>query len=239
MPIRTILVDDEEFAREELKHQLSIYNNFEICDEAVNGLDAIRKINELKPDLIFMDIEMPGLKGIDVVELIHADDSYSPFIVFVTAYNTFAIDAFKYDVKDYLLKPIDPRRFSLTISKIIKYFEKTSVYEKNIIAKSGSRSTIIKHDDILFISVENTVVSIFASAKFYATTYRTLDEFEKILDPSIFVRTHRTYIINVEKIKEIKQVQSGLLSLKISGYDDKEIPVSRAKVKELKRILKI
>lgn len=238
MILKTIIIDDEEFAREELKHQLSIYPDFEIVSEAVNGTDAIQKVKDLKPDLIFMDIEMPGLKGIEVAEMLFNDSAYNPFIVIVTAYHNFAIDAFKYDVKDYLLKPIEPKRFSLTISKVLKHFESKNVFD-SIVARSSNKSTIIKTNEISFITVENSVIFIYLADKPYSTTFRTLDEIEKILDPNIFVRTHRGYIVNIKKVREVKQLNSGNLSLKITDNDAKEIPVSRTKVKDIKCLLKL
>lgn len=238
MILKTIIIDDEEFAREELKHQLSIYQDFEIIAEAVNGTDAIQKIKDLKPDLIFMDIEIPGLKGIEVAEMLFNDPVYMPFIVIVTAYHNFAIDAFKYDVKDYLLKPIEPKRFSLTASKIIKHFENKNIFD-SIVAKSSNKSTIIKTSEISYITVEDSVIFIYSSNKPYSTTFRTLDDIEKVLDPNLFIRTHRAYIVNINKVREVKQLSSGNLSLKISDIDVKEIPVSRAKVKYIKYLLRL
>lgn len=238
MILKTIIIDDEEFAREELKHQLSIYPDFEIIAEAVNGTEAIQKIKDLKPDLVFMDIEMPGLKGIEVAEMLFNDAVYNPFIVIVTAYQNFAIEAFKYDIKDYLLKPIDPKRFSLTASKVIKHFESKNIFD-SIVARSSNKSTIIKTSEITYITVEDSIIFIYSKDKPYSTTFRTLDDIEKVLDPKIFFRTHRAYIVNIEKVREVKQLNSGNLSLKISDNDAKEIPVSRAKVKDIKYLLRL
>jgi len=238
MSIKTIIIDDESFAREEIKHLLSYYNDFIIESEASNGIEAIKLIKNIKPDLIFMDIEMPGLKGIDIAELLYNDNLYKPYIVFITAYQNFAVEAFKYDIKDYLLKPIEPKRFTLCINKIISFFG-TKFLEKTIIAKSSNKTTIIKQDEISFINIEEGVVYINTADKAYSTSYRTLDDLEKLLNASVFFRAHRSFIVNINKIREVKQSNTGILSLKIIDNNAKEIPVARSKVKDFKNLFKI
>jgi len=236
LSIKTVIIDDEPFAREEIKHLLSYYKEFNIEYEISNGIDAIKIIIDIKPELIFMDIEMPGLKGIEVAELLHSENLYKPYIVFVTAYQNFAVDAFKYDIKDYLLKPIEPKRFTFCVSKIIKHFENKT---NNIIAKTANKTTIIKQEEISFINIEEGVVYINIADKAYSTNYRTLDDLEKRLDISVFFRTHRSYIVNINKIREVKQSNSGNLSLKIIDNSVKEIPIARTKVKEFKNLFNI
>ncbi|MBN1114781.1 MAG: LytTR family transcriptional regulator DNA-binding domain-containing protein [Oligoflexia bacterium] len=236
--LTAFIADDEIFAREELKHQLSVYNDISLVGEADNGIDAVKSIRELKPDIIFLDIEMPGLKGLEVAGVLSTIQSYNPYIIVVTAYDNYAVRAFEYDIVDYVLKPIDPKRFSSSISKVLKYYGQASRMTR-VSARKGNRIVLIPTEDISFVYVEDSVVFVNSGGRNYSTTYRSLDELEKELEPGEFLRTHRAYIVNLKKVREIKQLSSGLLSLKIENIDTTEVPVSRAKAKEVKNIFKI
>jgi len=238
MKLTAFIAEDEAFAREELKHQLSMCPEVVLVGESDNGIEAAKSIKELKPDLLFLDIEMPGMKGLDIMDSLSSVPSYKPFVIIVTAYDQYALKAFEYDVVDYLLKPIDTKRFSTAMSRVLKYFEATPKMQR-ITAKRGNRIILIPVDDISYISVEDSVVSIYSGGTIYSTTYRTLDDVEKELDANTFCRTHRGYIVNLKKVREIKQEDSGSLLLKIEDVKDVEIPVSRSKAKDVKAIFKL
>ena len=236
--VSVLIADDERFAREELKHQLSVYPELLLIGEADNGIEAVKTIKELRPDLLFLDIEMPGLKGIEVIEALSSMPDYRPFIVIVTAYESYAVKAFEYDVLDYLLKPVDTKRLANTMSRVLKY---TSGQQRinRIAAKRLNRMVLIPEEEISFVGVEDSVVYIKCGAEKYSTTYRTLDDIEKDLDNKKFVRVHRAYIVNIKKVREIKNEDSGGLLLRLEDVQTEEIPVSRTNAKAFKSIFNI
>ena len=238
MKISVFIAEDERFAREELKHQLSVYPELMLVGETDNGIEAVKIIKELKPDLIFLDIEMPGLKGIEVIAALSSDPSYKPFIIIVTAYESYAVKAFEYDVVDYLLKPVDTKRLATAMSRVLKYTSGQK-HVNRIAAKRLNRFVLIPEEEISFVGVEDSVVFIRCGEEKYSTTYRTLDEIEKELDTKKFVRVHRGYIVNVKKVREIKNEDSGGLLLKIEDIKGEEIPVSRTNAKAFKSIFNI
>ncbi len=238
MKISVFIAEDERFAREELKHQLSAYPELMIVGEAENGIEAVKTIKEILPDVLFLDIEMPGLKGIEVIEALSSIPSYKPFIIIVTAYDSHAVKAFEYDVVDYLLKPVDTKRLATAMSRVLKY-SSGQKHVNRIAAKRLNRFVLIPEEEISFVGVEDTVVFIRCGDEKYSTTYRTLDEIEKDLDSTKFVRVHRGYIVNIKKVREIKNEDSGGLLLKIEDVKGEEIPVSRTNAKSFKSIFKL
>jgi two-component system, LytTR family, response regulator LytT len=237
MNISAFIAEDELFGREEIKHQLSVYPEVILVGETDNGIDAVKTIKELKPDLLFLDIEMPGLKGLEVVASLSSMPGYKPFVIIVTAYDHYAIKAFEYDVVDYLLKPIDTKRFSTAMGRVMRYFN-TSSHIKRITAKRGNRIMLIPSEEISYVYMEDSIVYIISKGTSYSTTHRTLEDIQKELDEKDFFRTHRGYIVNLKKIREIKQEDSGVLLLKLEDSDE-QIPVARSKAKELKSIFNL
>jgi len=239
MKLTVFIADDEAFARDEVKHLLSMHPECVIVGEASSGVEAVQKIKELKPEVLFLDIEMPGLKGLDVAGVVNSIEGYKPYTIIITAYDNFALTAYEQNVMDYLLKPIDPKRFSMAVGKVMSY-SKVSLAGKieRIVAKSGNKVVLIPQNEISFICMDETVVYINCGDAAYTTTYRTLEELESELDKTIFFKTHRAYIVNIKKIREIKQTSSGTLNLKLEDVTSKEVPVSRNNVKELKGIFK-
>ncbi|PID28760.1 MAG: DNA-binding response regulator [Candidatus Cloacimonadota bacterium] len=209
--LRTIIIDDEKIARNRMKRLLTGFGDkIKIIDEAENGKEAVSKINELKPDLIFLDIQMPGLNGFEVLENL----VFRPQIIFVTAYDNYAIRAFEENSADYLLKPVTPERLEKAILKA----EKTQNPEiKNkidqiltAITNKRRKLAVKTQDKIIFVEYEK-ITCIRAEEK-YARVYsppksrlisKTLNELEREL-PENFIRIHRSSIINTDFLKEIK-----------------------------------
>ena len=237
MDIMAFIAEDEHFGRDELKHQLSIYSEVKFIGEADNGLDAVRSIKELRPDLIFLDIEMPGLKGTEVLDHIGSMESYKPFIIIVTAYDNYAVKAFEHDVVDYLLKPIDSSRFAKAMSRVLKYFGSIKRINR-ISAKKAGKIVLIPMEDIACIYMDNSTVYVCSKELQYSTTYRTLDEVQKELDEKDFFRAHRGYIVNLKNVRELKQADSGTMLVKLDGFT-KDVPVSRNRAKDLKSFFKL
>jgi two-component system LytT family response regulator len=226
--IRTILVDDERLARNELKKILNDFPEIDILDEAVNVADAIEKIEQHKPDLIFLDIQMPGQKtGFDLLEVLE----HTPKVVFTTAYNEFAIKAFEFNALDYLLKPIETHRLSDAIQKVKRSIEKETHQLQNqlgvqdqVFVKDGERCWFVKLGEVrLFESVGNYAKVFFNGNK--PLILKSLNALEERLDPKVFFRANRKHIINLQMITKIDNQYNGGLKVTLQGGE--EIEVSR------------
>lgn len=226
--IKTILVDDERLARNELKKILQDFPEIEIIDEAVNVADAIEKIEIQKPQLIFLDIQMPGGKtGFDLLESL----AYTPNVIFTTAYNEFALKAFEYNALDYLLKPIETARLSDAIHKAKKQISNINLAIQNqlgihdqVFVKDGERCWFVKLGEVrLFESVGNYAKVFFGSNK--PLILKSLNALEERLDPKVFFRANRKHIINLQSISKIDTLFNG--SLKVTLQGGEEIEISR------------
>lgn len=226
--IKTILVDDERLARNELKKILQDFPEIEIIDEAVNVADAIEKIEIQKPQLIFLDIQMPGGKtGFDLLESL----AYTPNVIFTTAYNEFALKAFEYNALDYLLKPIETARLSDAIHKAKKQISNFNQAIQNqlgihdqVFVKDGERCWFVKLGEVrLFESVGNYAKVFFGSNK--PLILKSLNALEERLDPKVFFRANRKHIINLQSISKIDTLFNG--SLKVTLQGGEEIEISR------------
>jgi len=233
--IRTILVDDERLARNELKKILTDFPEIEIIDEAVNVQEALEKIEEAKPELIFLDIQMPGNKtGFDLLEML----DYTPKVVFTTAYNEFAIKAFEYNALDYLLKPIETKRLNDAIAKVKKNIEKESYIQRDqlgvndqVFVKDGERCWFVKLGEVrLFESVGNYAKVFFGTNK--PLILKSLNALEERLDPKVFFRANRKHIINLLMISKIDHQFNG--SLKVTLLGGEEIEISRRQAVKFK-----
>ena len=226
--IKTLIVDDERLARNELKKILKEFPEIEILDEAVNVADAIEKIELHKPELIFLDIQMPGNKtGFDLLEVLE----HTPKVVFTTAFNEFAIKAFEFNALDYLLKPIETHRLSDAIQKVKRSIEKETNQVQNqlgvhdqVFVKDGERCWFVKLGEVrLFESVGNYAKVFFNGNK--PLILKSLNALEERLDPKVFFRANRKHIINLQMISKIDNLYNG--GLKVTLHGGEEIEVSR------------
>ena len=220
----TILVtDDEQPARRKL---LSfIRSSACTCEvhEATNGIEALEKISALKPQLVFLDIQMPGMSGFEVIE--HMGDHDMPFVVFVTAYDQYALDAFEVNAVDYLLKPFDRSRFQKAFeraleriasqkpvhenfSKLLAEINRTKTYSERFLVNSSSKYFFVQAADIRYISSEEKYVSLHTDSGTFLLR-DTMNNMEQKLNPATFTRVHRSYIVNVSCIKEIQPWSHG------------------------------
>jgi len=251
--IKCIVVDDEKLAREELIYFLSKSNDFEVLAQGENGIDALNLINKHKPQVVFCDIDMPILDGLKVgKEIINL--KFDVFLVYVTAYDEYAISAFENNAIDYLLKPIRKERFEQTLQKIKNKIEKENIHNNikvdnilNKLNKNDPNNYIclyregliypVKCEEIIYIHKEEkririeTIRGIFESNK-------SLIEFEEVLDKNLFFKCHRSYIININYIETIIPWFNRTFRVKLKKVNE-EIPVSRKQTAELKELLKI
>jgi two-component system LytT family response regulator len=244
--IRAIVIDDEELARDSLKLSLKNFGQISIIDECSNGFEAVKSVREHKPDVIFLDIQMPRLNGFDVVELL-ADEA--PNIIFITAYDEYAIKAFDANALDYLLKPVNTERLKKAIerleekilsnskteySNILTNFSKQNYPLHRILVKENTKVYIIPVENISHIEAQDDYILIHTKDNCFLKNER-ISNLESDLDPQIFIRLHRSFLVNIDFISRIESYtkDSRLVKL-ITGV---EIPVSRSGYKKLKQIL--
>jgi two-component system LytT family response regulator/two-component system response regulator LytT len=270
MELRTILVDDEQLARDELRYLLSQIPDVEIVGQAGNGLEALESIDRLEPDLVFLDIQMPGLTGFEVARRLL--DGPVAHIIFVTAYDQHAIEAFEVNAVDYLLKPVDPARLELALQRarrriaserraigtpaaadgaglpgistdqlerIVELVSERQNRRDRLVIKIGERFLLVQADDIIHASLVDDTITVVTNQYAGASSYRTLDELQARLDPSVFWRVHRSHLVNINKIKEIVPWFSRNYILRMKGDKTMEIPVSRTQTRRLRDYLKL
>jgi len=242
MPIRTIIIDDERLARIELRKLLSDFADIEVIDEAVNAEEALQKIGVLQPELIFLDIQMPGKTGFDLL----AELDRSPDVIFTTAYHEYAIKAFEFNALDYLTKPIDPRRLADALQKMQGQDLRRSQAalpepgllseHDQVFVKDGERCWFVKLSDIrLFESVGNYARVFFGPNK--PLILKSLNALEERLDPRVFFRTNRKHIVNLRMIEKVEPYFNGGLLLELRGGE--KIEVSRRQTLRFKDMMSL
>lgn len=241
--MRTIIVDDERLARNELRRLLEAYPHIEIVAEATNGEEAIEKIHEFRPELVFLDIQMPGKNGFEVLESL--DQSLAPDVIFTTAYDEYALKAFDFDAIDYLLKPIDEQRLDQAIKKLEEENKaeesgglKPKVFTETdqVFVKDGNKYWFIRLNEVrLFESIGNYVRIYFENHK--PLILRSLNALEERLDPQVFFRANRKHIINLRMIESIEPYFSGGILVKLRGGE--RIEVSRRQAVKFKDLLSL
>ena len=208
--LKVLIIDDESPAREIIKLFMKDFSDFEVVGEAENGFEGLRKIKELNPDLIFLDIQMPKLTGFELLELL--DDA--PKVIFSTAYDEYALKAFEHHAIDYLLKPYNRSRFSEAIkaaldqahqsnqsnTSLLETYQEEPAYQ--VVVKDGSKINIIPVEEIIRIAAQDDYAEI-VTAKGKFLKKQTMSHFEKILDGNLFIRVHRSSIVKVAEIKSI------------------------------------
>jgi len=240
-----LIIDDEKLARELLREFLAAFPQIEILGECSKGSDAVEQIEKLKPDLIFLDVQMPGMTGFDVLdEIIH-----EPYVIFTTAYDQYAIKAFEKNAVDYLLKPLDEERFKLAINRALqrKKMESENIeellsgmhtpvmrtsYDAHIFVQKSEKLFNLPVDEIMYLeaSGDYTVIST-KNDQFVSSS--GIGKLEEIMNPDKFIRVHRSTIINLSFLKEIERHFNGGMIVKM--LNGKTFPVSRTYAKMIRR----
>jgi two-component system LytT family response regulator/two-component system response regulator LytT len=257
--LRAVVVDDEQLAREELCFLLGQIGSVEVVAQATNGIEALKVIEDESPDLVMLDVQMPGLSGFEVARrLLHAGGEAQ--IVFVTAFDQYAIEAFEVNAVDYLLKPVEPSRLGTTVDRVRRRIlserpgGRSTVAEldrvlhllgdrqdrrEQLAVKVGDRFLLIQADEVIHASVEDDVITVETNSLSGTSNYRTLDELQAHVDPTVFWRVHRSHLVNINKIKEIVPWFSRNFLLKMRDAKGTEIPVSRSQTKRLREYLRL
>ena len=256
MDLRAVIVDDEQLARDELGYLLGRVGGIEVIGQAGNGVEALTTIDRLQPDLVFLDVQMPGLTGFEVARRL-LDVQAGSQIIFVTAFDQHAIEAFEVNAVDYLLKPVDPARLEVAVQrarkrissdrslgsdqleKIVELVAERQSRRERLAIKVGERFLLVQAEEIIYASLADEGITVVTSQHAGTSNYRTLDELQSRLDPTVFWRVHRSHLVNINKIKEIVPWFSRNYILKMKDAKSTEIPVSRTQTRRLREYLKL
>jgi two-component system, LytTR family, response regulator LytT len=259
MPINTVIVDDERPARDELAFLLKDFPEVNVVAQGRNGLEAIALIKEHDPDLVFLDVQMPGLDGFGVIKKLVERKLRIPQIVFATAFDNYAVKAFEVNAVDYVLKPFDKGRIAKAIQRAKKLVESnTSPVDRleslvgqlslpaskaaqpvKLLVKSNARMFLVDAEDVIYASIQDGTITIFARDFEGVSNYRTIEDLAASLDADVFWRAHRSYLVNINHIKEVVPWFKSSYMVKMDDKRASEIPVSRAQTKRLRELLKL
>jgi len=260
MAINTIIVDDEKPAREELAFLLKGFAEINLIGQGKNGIEAVNLIKEHAPDLVFLDVQMPGLDGFGVLKRLVERKLKVPHVVFATAFDQYAVQAFDVNAVDYVLKPFDKARIGKAIQRARREIEAqespadrleqlvsqlgaagkpTAAAPTKILVKSQQRMLLVDADDLVYASIEDGLISVMSKEVEGSSNYRTLEELHAALDSDSFWRPHRSYLVNIHHIKEVVPWFKSSFMIKMNDKKQTEIPVSRQQTKRLRELFKL
>lgn len=251
--IGTLLIDDESLAREELAFLLKDFPEIEVLGSASDGVQAIDLIEKLEPELVFLDVQMPGVDGMNVMRTLKERSVPLPHFVLVTAYEHYAVQAFRMQAFDYLLKPVDRARLAETVDRVHRIVQEKSKLaaeppiplrpgghqRTKLLVKNAGRSYIVDAQDIVYATIDDGLITIITSAFEGESNYRTIEELQSNLDPETFWRVHRSYLVNINRIREVIPWFKSSYQIRMDDKKQTEIPVSRVQTKRLRALLKL
>jgi DNA-binding LytR/AlgR family response regulator len=256
MSLSAVIVDDEQLARDELAYLLEKSGDVNVVGQGKNGLEGVSLIKEHNPDLVFLDVQMPGLDGFGVIKKLLDKKVPLPKIVFATAFDQYAVKAFEVNAVDYLLKPFDKKRVLQSVQKaraqhgteglptekidnLVRMLQSQKSQTSKIMLKAVGRMFLVDPRDICYASIEDgviTVVTAGLSGMEGQSNCRTLEELLDSLDPNFFWRAHRSYLVNINRIREVVPWFKSSYQLRMDDKRQSEIPVSRAQTKRLREL---
>ncbi len=254
MSISTIIVDDEQLSREELSFLLKSVADVEVVAQGSNGVEAIQLIREHNPQLVFLDVQMPGLDGFGVLKKLVDKKHPLPQIVFATAFDQYAVRAFEVNAVDYLLKPFDKNRVAQSVEKarrkiseapsptqriesLINLLEQQQKpHQQKVLLRSAGRLILVDQKDICYAAIDEGVITVATSAMEGHSNCRTLEELLESLDSNLFWRAHRSHVVNINHIKEVLPWFKSSYQLRMADRKHTELPVSRAQTRRLREL---
>ncbi|MDQ1451748.1 MAG: hypothetical protein QOK38_1614 [Acidobacteriaceae bacterium] len=280
MTIKALIVDDEQLARDELQYLLGSIEDVEVVAQGKNGIEAIALVPRLSPDVVFLDVQMPGLDGFAVLRklLEKAGPETLPQIIFATAFDKYAVRAFEVNAVDYLLKPFDRVRLEQALERVrarlqnpvqsgqeqaasgpgtpalsreqvdslIRLIEQQSGgtlsngrSSSKIVVQAGTRMLLVDQKELCFAAIDEGVISVSTPTIEGQSKCRTLEELLELLDPQTFWRAHRSYVVNINHIKEVVPWFKSSYQLRMNDRKNTEIPVSRAQTRRLRELFKL
>ena len=259
MSLSAVIVDDEQLARDELAYLLKNVGEVNVVAQGKNGLEAVSLIKEHNPDLVFLDVQMPGLDGFGVIKKLLDRKVPLPKIVFATAFDQYAVKAFEVNAVDYLLKPFDKKRVAQSIQKarakqeadglpaeridaLVRMIESQKQPSSKILVKAMGRMLLVDQKDICYAWIEEGVITVVTSGPAGIegqSNCRTLEELLASLDANLFWRAHRSYLVNINRIREVLPWFKSSYQLRMDDKKQSEIPVSRAQTKRLRELFRL
>ncbi len=265
MSLSAVIVDDEQLARDELLFLLKSAGDVEVVAQGRNGLEAVNLIKEHNPDIVFLDVQMPGLDGFGVIKKLLDKKIRVPQVVFATAFDQYAVKAFEVNAVDYLLKPFDKKRVGEAIQRartkmeptaapaasaandkldaLVKMLEdresQSKAHPQKILIKSAGRMFLVDQKEICYSSIEDGIISVVTATIEGQSNCRTLEELLDSLDPNLFWRAQRSYIVNINRIREVVPWFKSSYMLRMDDKKQTEIPVSRAQTRRLRELFRL
>lgn len=262
--IKTVIVDDEPLARQEMRFLLREHSDIGVAAEARNGLEAVEAVRKHAPDLLFLDIQMPGMDGFGVIRQL-LRKGRMPHVVFVTAFDEYAIKAFEVNAVDYLLKPVDKKRLAQAVEKVRKVMgagdgrgaaaPATAADERlerllttlqrrleppqKLTIKVGTRYMLVDPREVVYAAVEEGVITVVTDSLTGTTSLRTLEELHQTLPTDLFWRAHRSHLLNINRIREVLPMFKRSYYVKMNDPKGTELPVARAQLGRLREMFRL
>jgi two-component system response regulator LytT len=252
--LTALIVDDEPLARDELAYLLKDFPDIEVIASAANGLEAIALINDIEPDLVFLDVQMPGLDGIGVIRRLREKDAPLPYFILATAFENYAVEAFEVEAFDYLLKPIEKERLAATLERARRSFagrpsrsdppepdvpSPPGGYKSKVLVRRDNRNWIVDAADIIYATIDDGLITVVTTTLQGESTYKTIEEFQTSLDPEMFWRVHRSWLVNINRIREVIPWFKSSFQLRMDDKKGTEVPVSRVQTKRLRSLFRL
>lgn len=271
MSLSALIIDDERLAREELKYLLDSVGGVEVVAQGTNGIEAVELIEEHHPDMVFLDVQMPGLDGFAVLNKLKedheararthagADQEPLPQIVFATAYDQYAVRAFDVNAVDYLLKPFDRERVKQAVERVkgrlaggppapdaqldallrLLHRPPTALQPAKLIVQAQNRLLLVDQAEICYAAIDEGVIRVVTQQFEGHSKCRTLEELLELLDPALFWRAHRGFVVNINQIREVVPWFKSSYQLRMTDKKQTEIPVSRSQTKRLRELFNL
>jgi two-component system response regulator LytT len=250
--LTTVVVDDEKLACDELSFLLRDFPEVDVLATGSNGLEAVDLIQKLEPELVFLDVNMPGLDGLGVVRRLRERDVDLPHFIFVTAYDQFAVEAFRLEAMDYLLKPVEKSRLTETIERARRMIQEKKTPDAQALPKgppaaprtklmvrANSRYLIVDANDVIYATIDNGLITLVTTLFEGHSNYRTIEDLQASLDRDMFWRVHRSYLVNINRIKEVVPWFKSSYQLRMDDKKQTEVPVSRVQTRRLRELFKL
>ncbi len=274
MPLKALIIDDEPLARQELQYLLEHAGGVDVLAQGTNGIEAVELIRTHRPDVVFLDVQMPGLDGFGVLKKLLDRKVPLPQVVFATAYNQYAVRAFEVNAVDYLLKPFDRKRVLQTIEKaqsritqervengpgtqsptdteskldaLLRLFEEQQAQTPTRVANTGkvvvraqNRLLLVDQKEICFATIDEGTITVVTPTVEGHSNCRTIEELQDQLDPATFWRAHRSFLVNIQHIREVVPWFKSTYQLRMDDPKKTEVPVSRAQTRRLKELFNL
>jgi two-component system, LytTR family, response regulator LytT len=250
--LSTIVVDDEQLACDELSFLLKDFQEIEVIATGSNGLQAVDLIQQLEPELVFLDVNMPGLDGMGVVRRLRESGADLPHFIFVTAYDQHAVEAFRLEAFDYILKPVDKARLAETVERAARFAQEKRPAEPpagspppvhtprtKLAVRSNNRHFIVDANDVIYATIDNGLITLVTTQIEGHSNYRTIEDLQANLDREQFWRVHRSYLVNINRIKEVVPWFKSSYQLRMDDKKHTEVPVSRVQTRRLRELFKL